>query len=120
MERYETVKTMTCEQLGGACDEAFAAESFEKIAEMSKAHAMQIFQQRNYAHLLAAEKMKNLIPDPYAMKNWLESRRKEFSTPLLFKRRQEHKLVAQVGLARVKLNPWYVFCLVGRIRTTRA
>ena len=78
MESYETMKTMTCEQLGGACDEAFAAESIEKIAEMSKAHAMQIFQQRNYAHLLAAEKMKNLIPDPYAMKNWLESRRKEF------------------------------------------
>ena len=68
MERYETVKTMTCEQLGGACDEAFAAESFEKIAEMSKAHPMQMFQQGDAAHLLAAEKMKN----------WFESKRREF------------------------------------------
>ncbi len=72
------MKTMTCEQLGGACDEAFAAESFEKIAEMSKAHAMQMFQQGDAAHLLAAEKMKNSMQDPCAMKNWFESKRKEF------------------------------------------
>ncbi|SGZ03445.1 hypothetical protein [Moritella viscosa] len=31
------MKTMTCNQLGGACDEKFQAESFDEIAELSKA-----------------------------------------------------------------------------------
>ena len=30
------MKTMTCKQLGGACDLEFHADSFEEIAEMSK------------------------------------------------------------------------------------
>ena len=68
MERYETMKTMTCAQLGGPSNEALAAESLEKIAEMSKAHVTQMFQRGDAAHLLAAEKMKN----------WFESKRKEF------------------------------------------
>jgi hypothetical protein len=30
------MKTMTCKQLGGACDQAFHAETFEEMAEKSK------------------------------------------------------------------------------------
>ena len=30
------MKTMTCRQLGGACDLGFRAESFEEMAELSK------------------------------------------------------------------------------------
>ena len=72
------MKTMTCEQLGGACEEAFQAESFDEIAAMSKTHAMRMFQQGDDAHLAAAEKMKTLMQDPSAMKDWFESRKKEF------------------------------------------
>jgi len=32
------MKTMTCKQLGGACDKEFQANSFEEITEMSKQH----------------------------------------------------------------------------------
>ncbi len=32
------MKTMTCEQLGGACDKEFHAKTFEDMAEMSKKH----------------------------------------------------------------------------------
>jgi len=32
------MKTMKCEQLGGACDKEFRANTFEEIAEMSKNH----------------------------------------------------------------------------------
>ena len=38
------MKTMTCNQLGGACEEQFHANSFEEIAEMSKKHGMEMFQ----------------------------------------------------------------------------
>ena len=72
------MKTMTCEQLGGACNEIFQAESFEEIGEMSKNHAMEMFQQGDAAHLEAAGKMKELMQDPNAMKDWFDSKRKEF------------------------------------------
>ena len=38
------MKTMTCKQLGGACDLKFHANTFEEIAEMSKNHGTEMFQ----------------------------------------------------------------------------
>ena len=38
------MKTMTCKQLGGACNKTFHANSFEEIADMSKKHGMEMFQ----------------------------------------------------------------------------
>ncbi|MFS4468741.1 hypothetical protein [Maribacter sp. 2210JD10-5] len=37
------MKTMTCKQLGGACDQEFRAYTFEEIAELSKNHGMEMF-----------------------------------------------------------------------------
>jgi hypothetical protein len=34
------MKTMNCRQLGGACDKEFHANTFEEIAELSKAHGI--------------------------------------------------------------------------------
>ena len=51
------MKTMTCKQLGGACDEAFTAATFEEIAELSKHHGMAMFQKADPAHLQAMEQM---------------------------------------------------------------
>jgi len=45
------MKKMTCNQLGGACDKAFRANSFDEIAEMSKQHGMEMFQKKDAAHL---------------------------------------------------------------------
>ena len=36
------MKTMTCRQLGGACEQEFQANSFEEIGKMSKQHAMEM------------------------------------------------------------------------------
>lgn len=72
------MKTMTCRQLGGACDEAFQADSFEEMGELSRSHAMEMFQQGDRAHIDAGEKMKELMQDSEAMSAWFESRRKEF------------------------------------------
>lgn len=36
------MKTMTCKQLGGACDKEFSANTFEEIAELSKQHGMEM------------------------------------------------------------------------------
>ena len=72
------MKTMTCKQLGGACDLKFHANSFEEIADMSKQHGMEMFQQSDAAHLKAMDEMKALVAKPDAMQQWFESKRKEF------------------------------------------
>lgn len=72
------MKTMNCNQLGGACEKEFHANSFEEIAEMSKQHGMEMFQKNDEAHLKAMNEMQELIQKPEAMKDWFESKKKEF------------------------------------------
>jgi predicted small metal-binding protein len=73
------MKTMTCKQLGGACDKEFSANTFEEIGEMSKKHAMEMMQIGNEAHLNAMNDMQELMKSPNAMTEWLEKKRKEFN-----------------------------------------
>jgi hypothetical protein len=72
------MKTMTCKQLGGACDMAFRADSFEEIADMSKRHGMEMFQKGDEKHLKAMNKMKDLMKSPAAMKDWFDGKKREF------------------------------------------
>lgn len=69
---------MTCNQLGGACDEEFHAETFEEMEELSKNHGMEMFQKNDQAHLDAMNKMKGLMTTPEKMKAWFDLKRKEF------------------------------------------
>lgn len=72
------MKTMTCRQLGGACDKKFQANTFEEISELSKNHAMEMFKLGDKAHLEAMNKMKELMKNPEAINKWIESKKKEF------------------------------------------
>ncbi len=72
------MKTMTCKQLGGACDKEFHANTFEEMAELSKKHGAEMFQAGDKTHLEAMNKMKHLMQDPKAMQEWFENKRKEF------------------------------------------
>jgi hypothetical protein len=72
------MKTMTCKQLGGACDIEFQANTFEAIAEMSKKHGMEMFQKGDEAHLNAMNEMQELMKSPETMNQWFENKRKEF------------------------------------------
>jgi hypothetical protein len=72
------MKSMTCKQLGGACEKVFEANTFEEIAEMSKKHGMEMFQKGDKAHLEAMNKMQELMKAPKAMHDWFENKRSEF------------------------------------------
>jgi hypothetical protein len=72
------MKTMTCNQLGGACDLEFQANTFEEIAEMSKQHGMEMFQKGDKAHLEAMQKMQALMQSPEVMNEWFDNKRKAF------------------------------------------
>ena len=67
------MKTMTCKQLGGACDKAFHAHT-----ELSKKHGMDMYQIGREEHPKGMSEMKELMKSPKAMKEWFENRRKEF------------------------------------------
>lgn len=73
------MKTMTCKQLGGACDKEFHANTFEEIAEMSKKHGMEMFQTNDEPHLKAMYEMQKLMKSPDAMNQWFEEKRNEFN-----------------------------------------
>ncbi|MFS4468488.1 DUF1059 domain-containing protein [Maribacter sp. 2210JD10-5] len=72
------MKTMTCKELGGACDQEFKAETFEEIAELSKKHGMEMFQKNDTEHLQAMNEMKTLMQSPEAMQAWFENKREAF------------------------------------------
>ena len=72
------MKTMTCKELGGACDMKFQAGTFEEMAELSKAHGMEMFQSGDEAHMRAMNEMQQLMQSPEAIQEWFENKRKEF------------------------------------------
>ena len=72
------MKTMTCKQMGGACDESFSAETFEEMAELSKAHGMEMFQKQDSAHLAIMNEMKAIMEKPGAMEEYIAEKRRAF------------------------------------------
>ena len=72
------MKTMTCRQLGGACDLEFHAETFEEIAALSQQHGMEMHRAEDAAHLEAMRAMKELMQSQDDMEKWYESRRQAF------------------------------------------
>ena len=72
------MKTMTCKQMGGACDETFSADTFEEMAELSKAHGMEMFQKQDAAHLAIMAEMKTLMEKPGAIEEYMAEKRRAF------------------------------------------
>jgi hypothetical protein len=72
------MKTMTCKQLGGACELEFHGNTFDEIAAQSKKHGMEMFQKGDEAHLKAMQEMKEQMSTADAMQEWMEARRKAF------------------------------------------
>ena len=74
------MKTMTCKQLGGACDQTFSANTFDEIAVMVSKHAREMVQQGDAAHILAMNEMRSNMTSPEAMNAWMDEKRKAFNT----------------------------------------
>ena len=74
------MKTMTCKQLGGACDLEFRAETFDEMAELSKQHGMEMFQKNDKGHLAAMEKARALMNNPEAMAEFIKEREDLFNS----------------------------------------
>jgi len=71
------MKTMTCMQLGGACDEKFRAETFEEMGKLSKKHAMEMMEKGDRGHIEKMEEMKGMM-EKGTSQEWFEDKKKEF------------------------------------------
>ena len=74
------MKTMTCKQLGGACDQTFSANSFDEIAMMVSKHAREMVQNGDQPHIEAMNEMRNTMTSPEATQAWMNDKRKAFDT----------------------------------------
>lgn len=72
------MKTMTCNDLGGACEMKFEAETFDQIAELSKKHGTEMAEVKDQPHLDAMNKMSEMMNNPEAITEWMESKKKMF------------------------------------------
>jgi predicted small metal-binding protein len=73
------MKTMTCRQLGGACDQTFTANTFDEIAVLVSKHAREMVQKGDGAHVEAMNEMRNNMTSPETMNAWMDEKRKAFN-----------------------------------------
>ena len=74
------MKTMTCKELGGACELKFQAETFEEIVELSKTHGMQMFQEHDAQHMEAMQKIQQLMQNPEDMQKFFNDKKALFNS----------------------------------------
>lgn len=72
------MKTISCKQIGGACDTVFRVSSFDELTELTKKHAMEMLQKWDQPHMAAMNAMRELMSNPEAMRKWMQDKRAEF------------------------------------------
>jgi predicted small metal-binding protein len=73
------MKTMTCKELGGACDQTFSASTFDEIAMMVSKHAREMVQKGDMEHIKAMDAMRSAMASPDAVTEWMDDKRKKFN-----------------------------------------
>lgn len=72
------MKKLTCNQLGGACDQVFTAATFEELQEEVKKHGAEMFAKQDAAHVTAIQEMMSMMMNPEAMSKWMEEKKALF------------------------------------------
>ena len=73
------MKTITCKQLGGACDQTFSKATFEEMTGLSKEYGKEIFKKNDTAHSVAMSAMQLLIDNPNALQDWFKDKKQAFN-----------------------------------------
>lgn len=74
------MKTISCKQLGGACDLEFHGDTFDEIIKLSQQHGMEMFQKKDEQHLAAMQAIQKMLQNPAEMQSWFESKKAEFES----------------------------------------
>ncbi len=70
---------MSCNQLGGACDQVFSGETFDDLAAQSQQHGKVMFGANDGPHMAAMGKMMDLM-NSGEMESWIAARKAEFDS----------------------------------------
>lgn len=57
------MKTVTCKDLGGACDEPLTGETFAEVAQKSQAHVKEQMEKGDATHIAAVNAMMSATPE---------------------------------------------------------
>jgi len=71
------MKSMSCNQLGGACEQIFSGDSFDDLAAQSQQHGKEMLQANDAPHLAAMNKMMELM-SAGGFDAWMAARKAEF------------------------------------------
>lgn len=72
------MKTMTCRQLGGACDKKFSGNTFDELAEQSRDHGMEMLATQDADHMPSIKEAVEIMQDPVKMETWINNKKAEF------------------------------------------
>lgn len=74
-----TMKTMTCKQLGGACDHAHRGESADDVIQAQDRHLKEMVEAGDEAHVPAREDMKRRWRRPISGMKWYKTAKADFA-----------------------------------------
>lgn len=70
------MKSMTCNELGGACEQVFLSETFDDLAAQSQQHGKEMFGTNDGPHMAAMGTMMELMKSG-EMDSWMAARNAE-------------------------------------------
>ena len=73
------MRTMTCRQLGGACDLALRGETADDVIKAQDRHLREAVAAGDTAHEQALEEMKGRWKHPLRGMGWYKSTKREFA-----------------------------------------
>lgn len=73
------MKTMTCKQLGGPCDEAFTKATADEVIKAQDAHLKERVAAGDATHEAAAKEMAGRWKNPIGGMGWYIKTKKEFA-----------------------------------------
>jgi predicted small metal-binding protein len=73
------MKTMTCRQLGGACDLALSGENADEVIKAQDKHLRDVVASGDEAHRGALKDMKGRWKHPISGMTWYRNAKRDFS-----------------------------------------
>jgi hypothetical protein len=74
------MKTMTCQQLGGACDRSLDGDTGDDIIKAQDRHLREMVAAGDTTHASALQDMKSRWKNPIAGMGWYRKVKREFKT----------------------------------------
>jgi len=71
------MKTISCQELGGACGQAFRGSTFEEVAAQSQQHGAEMVEIADQPHLAAMAEMMTILESGH-VQEWMNAKMELF------------------------------------------